>query len=125
MEDGREVAAGLGAETGFESAEETEPNQAVEPTALRAAAHLGVRRSRRPPVAIEREAREVAPAFHVLHPESFVAALGARNHEVVLADLPALLGAARLYLALVRAEKTRRTRPQSQRRGLPACGRLS
>ena len=38
-----------------------------------------------------------------------MAALRARNHEVVLADLPALLGAARLYLTLVRAEKTRRT----------------
>ena len=71
------------------------------------------------------EAREVASAVHVLHPEAFVTALRARNHEVVLADLPALLGAARLYLALVCAEKTRRTRPQSQRRGLPACGRLS
>ena len=38
-----------------------------------------------------------------------MAALRACNHEVVLADLPALLGAARLYLTLVRAEKTRRT----------------
>ena len=53
-----------------------------------------VRRSRRPPVAVERKAREVAPAFHVLHPEAFVSALRARNHEVVLTDLPALLGAA-------------------------------
>ena len=69
----------------------------------------GVRRSRRPPVAVERKAREVAPAFHIFHPEAFMAALRACNHEVVLADLPALLGAARLYLALVRAEKTRRT----------------
>ena len=72
-----------------------------------------VRRSRRPPVAVERKAREVAPAFHVFHPEAFMAALWAGNHEVVLADLPALLGAARLYLALVRAEKTRRTRRYS------------
>jgi len=32
MEDGREVAAGLGAETDFESVEETEPNQPLEPT---------------------------------------------------------------------------------------------
>ena len=58
-------------------------------------ADLGVRRSRRPPVAVERKAREVAPAFH-LHPEAFVTALRARNHEVIFAYPPALLGAARL-----------------------------
>ena len=54
---------------------------------------LGVRRSRRPPVTVERKAREVASAFHIFHPEAFMAALRACNHEVVLADLPALLGA--------------------------------
>ena len=84
-----------------------------------------VRRSRRPPVAIEREAREVAPAFHVFHPEAFVTALWTGNHKVVLADLPALLGAARLYLSLVRAEKTRQTIRRANGWGFPARGRLS
>ena len=54
-----------------------------------------------------------------------MAALRACNHEVVLADLPALLGAARLYLALVRAEKTRRIIRRANGWGFPARGRLS
>ena len=38
-----------------------------------------------------------------------MAALWAGNHEVVIADHPSLLGALRLQLALVVAEKARRT----------------
>ena len=66
--------------------------------------NLCVGRTIRPPVAIKRETYVVVSLLHVLHPERVVSADWARQHEMLVAYLPSLLGASWLQRPLVVAE---------------------